>query len=251
MVFVDDNPMEREAMKSLLPQVRVPDFPQDIEALPAFMADLYERYFFKFMVTEEDKKKTEQYLTNAKRAEMQRSATDYTGFLCKLQLRVQALSLDESNVERFVQLLGKTNQFNLTTRRYSITDIARMRKDEKHLFYLFSASDKFGQYGIISALIVSLGDIPRIDSFVMSCRVMGKLVENYIVSYLEADLRRRGYTQLEAEYIPSAKNAPVEMLFEGLGYKINSEEQRHKVYRTNLAQVKAHENYVMDGETKE
>jgi FkbH-like protein len=248
MVFVDDNPMEREAMKGLLPQVHVPDFPQEIEVLPAFVAGLYERYFFKFTVTEEDKKKTEQYRSNAKRAELQNSTADYAGFLRQLQLRVKALPLDESNVERLTQLLGKTNQFNLTTRRYSMADIVKMREGGTHLFYLFSARDKFGEYGIISAVIVNLLDVPRIDSFVMSCRVMGKLVENYIVSHLERDLRRIGYSSMEAEYIPSAKNAPVEMLFEGLGYKVINEDQGHKVYRVDLERVEPHEHYVMDGE---
>lgn len=233
-VFIDDMPAEREAVRSLLPMVEVPEFPDTVEALPEFFRQIYIKYFQKLRMTREDTEKTRLYRENAKRNILEKSL-DYDSFLENLKINIERVPCDNTSEIRLEQLLQKTNQFNLTTKRYSHEDIMEM-KQNNWCIYLFRASDKFGDYGIIAAVLVNTaGSCPLIDSFVMSCRVMGKQVENYLIDYVESDLLKIGYQKLIAEYIPTAKNAPVKKLYDGLGYQRIGEEETVIRYEISLA----------------
>jgi len=233
-VFVDDMPGEREAVKMLLPMVEVPEFPGTLEELPSFYKEIYRRFFSKLRMTKEDSEKTQQYRDNAKRNTME-STMDYDSFLKGLNIKVETVDCDDVNRLRLEQMLQKTNQFNLTTRRYSSEALIDMQQKGWYI-YLFRAADKFGDYGIIAALLVDPNDgNPKIDSFAMSCRTMGKRVENYMMDYVEKDLLKKGYSTLMAEYIPTAKNVPVKELYNSLGYKKISGEKAEELYEINLA----------------
>ncbi|MBQ8230360.1 MAG: HAD-IIIC family phosphatase [Lachnospiraceae bacterium] len=234
-VFWDDNPTERELIKTMLPEVAVPDFPQKPEELAQAMIAIYREYFEKASVTQEDLVKTESYAANARRSRLQGQAADFEDYL--KQLEIQIIREDPlANVERLTQLVNKTNQFNLTTIRYDQSQMQEILQNESKKVFLYRVTDCFGDNGIVAAAIVALDGIPAIEELVMSCRVMGKNIEYAIVEDMEDQLREVGYTGLAAKYIPTAKNKPVELFYEKLGYEIVSQtDEGVKNYAIDLA----------------
>lgn len=234
-VFVDDMPVEREAIRSLLPMIEVPEFPNSVEELPNFFEKIYNNYFRKHRMTKEDALKTRQYQENLQRSQLELSL-DYNTFLESLKLKVERVDYDNGAKLRLVQLLQKTNQFNLTTKRYTEEEITELEQ-KNWLIFVFRAADKFGDHGTIAAILVdTTAHIPRLDTFVMSCRVMGKKIENYLLDYVEQDLIHRGYDTLYSEYIPTTKNAPVKELYSGLGYQLvnTNQETKKETYQLDL-----------------
>ena len=225
-VFWDDNPAERQLVKTVLPQVMVPDFPEKPEELAKAMAGVYRRYFEKETVTAEDLEKTKQYAQNAMRKDLEARAVDFESYL--KQLDMELICEDPlKNLERLVQLINKTNQFNLTTRRYDRQTLQGFLEDGRHRVFLYRVKDCFGDNGIVSAVIIRLPEnfAPIIDTFVMSCRVMGRNLEYDILADVEEQLYKEGYTSLIGEYLPTKKNKPVENLYETLGYEKLPEEK--------------------------
>ncbi|MDR0964237.1 MAG: HAD-IIIC family phosphatase, partial [Clostridium sp.] len=149
-VFVDDSATEREAVKTLLPEVAVPDFPDQTENLPAFYRLIFTTYFRKWCGTQEDLEKTRQYQQNASRTQLEKSL-DYDAFLRSLALKMHLVSPEGAAMTRMEQLLHKTNQFNLTTKRYALQQLEE-QKQAGWKQYLFHAGDQFGDYGIIAAV---------------------------------------------------------------------------------------------------
>lgn len=230
-VFIDDMPTERENIILRLPEVTVPEFPDDIELYPEFINNIYNTYFKKMKSTDEDSVKTQLYLDNAKRKEAEKGLS-YEEFLMSLKLKVRRMEMNESRIERVVQLIGKTNQFNLTTKRYSRQVIDGMIASG-YKIYAYNISDKFGDYGLVAVAIVDMNR-KFLDSFLMSCRVMGKQVENYIINDIEEDLLKQGMDVLYSEYIKTAKNMPVEKFYDGLGYRITESDIESTRYMINL-----------------
>lgn len=225
-VFWDDNPAERQLVKAVLPQVMVPDFPEKPEELAKAMAGVYHRYFEKETVTAEDLEKTKQYAQNAMRKDLEARAVDFESYL--KQLDMELICEDPlKNLERLVQLINKTNQFNLTTRRYDRQTLQGFLEDGRHRVFLYRVKDCFGDNGIVSAVIIRLPEnfAPIIDTFVMSCRVMGRNLEYDILADVEEQLYKEGYKSLIGEYLPTKKNKPVENLYETLGYEKLPEEK--------------------------
>ncbi|MCI9073376.1 MAG: HAD-IIIC family phosphatase [Lachnospiraceae bacterium] len=226
MVFWDDSPAERELVRQMLPQVEVPDFPESPEELASELVKLYKMYFRKPRLTAEDREKTRQYAQNEQRHQLEEQVGDFAQYLRRLQ--IQAESLDpERHMERLVQLVNKTNQFNLTTLRYSLEEMQKIVANSSKRVYLYRVEDCFGDYGIVSAAIVDLtGEAPLIEEWVMSCRVMGKQVEDALLGHMETDLLAAGYGQLRGRYVPTAKNRPVEQLYDRLGYQMVAQGSR-------------------------
>lgn len=218
-VFFDDNPTERELVKEMLPQVTVPDFPERPEELCGAMAEIYRDYFARAFLTGEDLEKTRQYAENAKRSELQKSVGNFEEYLKQLRITLERVNACE-HTERLTQLINKTNQFNLTTRRYTQTQVQDMIDDCEKRIYLYRVADRFGDNGIVAVVIVNLsGEVPEVTDFVMSCRVMGKNIEDAILEDVEQDLSRSGYKKLRGSYLPTAKNKPVASLYERMGYR--------------------------------
>lgn len=219
-VFWDDSPQEREEMKALMPEVAVPDFPPAAEDIPHALAEIYHTYFEKPVITGEDAAKTRQYQANAQRKQMESQAGNYEEYLQKLEIELNRVDPLRHRA-RVLQLVNKTNQFNLTTCRYSEKELEEILSDNRYSVYAYEVEDKFGSSGLTAVLVVDLegSHAPRIIEFVMSCRIMGRLIENAIVDDVENELLSRGYDTLEGVYIPTAKNKPVERLYEGLGYQ--------------------------------
>lgn len=219
-VFWDDNPSERQLIRDLLPEVSVPEFPEKPEELAGAMAEIYRCFFEGAVVTAEDAQKTAQYAANAARRELEQNSGDFEEYLRRLEIVITRVE-PEKHVERLTQLANKTNQFNLTTKRYTQGQMAQLLEDPQKKIFLYRVADRFGDSGIVAAAVVDFtGSKALIEEFVMSCRVMGKNVEYGIIDDIETDLRLLGCDTVMGVYIPTAKNQPVEQLYQRLGYRI-------------------------------
>lgn len=230
-VFFDDNPTERELIKQVLPMVEVPDFPAQPYELPVFFKEVVEKYFRVYSVTSEDKKKTEQYKANAQRAQAQRSFVDFDAFLESLDIQITIEAANEFNIPRIAQMTQKTNQFNLTTKRYSDADVKGFLSQGWKIWCI-SVADRFGDNGITGCIMVN-GD--TIDTFLLSCRILGKGIENAFIKKILLMLKESGMTAVKADYLPTAKNAQVKDFYDRCGFSCIAEEaDGHRIYLLSL-----------------
>ena len=218
-VFVDDNPTERELIKQLLPMVEVPDFPAQPYELPVFFQKLVEGYFKVYSVTDEDKKKTQQYKANASRAQEQRNFGDFTDFLRSLDIQMTIERANDFNIQRIAQMTQKTNQFNLTTKRYTDADIRKFLQDGWRIWCL-SVADKFGDNGITGCIMVHDTEI---DTLLLSCRILGKGIEHAFLKKVLSLLSAEGIGEVKASYLPTLKNKQVSDFYERNGFAVLSE----------------------------
>ena len=237
-VFWDDNPAERQLVKEMLPQVEVPDFPDKPEALAPAMAEIFREYFEKAFTTEEDRDKTAQYVALSERKRLQENVGSFEDYLRELKIVIRRAE-PKKHAERLLQMMNKTNQFNLTTRRYTQAQIAELLEDGDRQVYLYSVADRFGDNGITAALIADFsGEVPVLTDFVMSCRIMGRNIEDALVEDVEKDMRSRGWSRLQALYVPTAKNVPVSGLYRRLGYgEAGAAGEKGILYEIGLAQT--------------
>ena len=244
IVFFDDNTSEQQLIRDMLPDVIVADFPDKDEQLPEAMIAIWREYFDRVSLTTEDLNKTSQYVANAKREELKKESKSFSDYLKGLQIKLIKKDADKY-VERVTQLLNKTNQFNLTTKRHTKAEINTYIKDNTKRIYVYQTSDIFGDNGIIAVSIVdSLDKTPCICEFVMSCRVMGKNIEYAIIDDIENDLLASGFNELNAEYIKSQKNSPVSKLYDCLGYSMVQEYDGHTKYNIHLEERPDREYYL-------
>lgn len=249
IVFADDSPQERVLVKELLPMVAVPEFPAQPEDIPAFFAEVYGTFFARTRVTEEDREKTAQYASNARRNQLREETATFEDYLKSLHITVTRVDAVE-NLDRVLQLVNKTNQFNLTARRYTMPEMQAAAERKK--VYAFRVADRFGDSGITAAVIVDTGkEIPFIEEFTMSCRIMGRKIEYGILDYVEADLAALGYERLCARYAATPKNCPVCSLYDVLGYSLTAEHDGVKEYRLELKERQKREYILSWQETEE
>jgi FkbH-like protein len=218
LVYVDDNPVEREAVRTALPEVTVPDFPADTCELAAFADALYKEHFFTLESTDEDHRRTEAYLANARRAEERGAAASLEDFLAGLRTKISLGRLRDEDIARAAQLTQKTNQFNLTTRRYTEQEIQAFRTAPGVTVSIGSVADKHGDNGkVFLGIVRRLGpDTAELDTFLMSCRVMGRFIEDQILDHLVRELRADGVLRLRVPLVPTRKNAPARSFVERL-----------------------------------
>lgn len=234
MVFVDDSPSERELIKQSLPMVEVPDFPTQPYDLPVFTKALIDDYFRVFDITQEDKNKAAQYKANVLRAQSQQSFTDLSAFIKSLDISVKIENANDFNIQRIAQMTQKTNQFNLTTKRYSESDIRSFLKSG-WIVYCMSVSDRFGDYGITGCMIINGNEI---DSFLLSCRILGKGIEEAFLKSVLTQLSNKGLHSVEASYIPTAKNAQVCDFYDRCGFSlIETGKDGSKHYHLDLSKA--------------
>jgi FkbH-like protein len=214
---VDDNPAERSLVQRLLPEVAVPEMPAD--AADYVRAVDRHRYFGVIALSNEDFKRTEYYRTNVQRQQTASSAGDLDAFLSSLEMRGWIGTIGDMELDRSVQLIGKSNQFNLTTRRHSSADIQRMIASPGWVLRVVKLVDRFGDNGLISVLAGQRqGDALAIDTWLMSCRVLKRGVEQFLLNHLADAARARGLSRLTGEYIPTAKNVLVKNHYRDLGF---------------------------------
>ena len=229
MVFLDDNPTERELIKQQLPDVMVPDFPNQPYELLGLYRELVNNYYGAYRTTQEDRVKTTQYIANAQRRQQQASFTNMEEYLLSLEMKLRIEKVSPATLQRVAQLTQKTNQFNLTTRRYTEFEIQKMIDNGADIWTL-NVSDKFGEYGLTGVIIIT---DRKIDTFLMSCRVLGKGIET---AFIKKVLSK--YTgDIRAEYIPTLKNTQVAELYNKLGFEMEQETCEFKKYIAHLSQL--------------
>ena len=230
MVFLDDDPINREYMRMNLPQVLTVELPQDPSHYSTLVQSMNE--FNVLKITEEDAKRGQMYLQQHERKKLESSAPNLEEFLKQLELRISIKNADTFTIPRISQLTLKTNQFNLTTKRYQEEDIARFAKDEKYLVGCAQVEDKFGDNGITGVFIVQKDSSKEwsIDTFLLSCRVIGKEVEKGILGHIIKQAKKSGVERIKAQFIPSKKNKPIENFLPNCGF---TKEGEHWIYLLN------------------
>ncbi len=230
-VFLDDNPVEREWLRRALPAVLVPDLPADPVDRPAFLRQL--PVFQRVTLTEADRIRAETYALQARRAEVRSSASSFEEFLASLAQEVTIEPLQPQSLARAAQMCQRTNQFNLTTRRYTVADLERMLHSADTEAYVLAVKDRFGDNGITGLGILKLnGDSAEVDSLLLSCRVLGRRVEDVVLRVLAERARERGVRYLVGRYIPTPKNAHVASFYPDRGFVAAGD----GVFRLDLAE---------------
>jgi FkbH-like protein len=205
-VFVDDNPMECAAIRQQLPGVLVIQAPND---RPWLLAETVAAAgaFDTLSITADDRQRTHEYRAQAQRTELEAAASSREEFLKSLGIELQVLNALEAPLSRTAQLISKTNQFNLTTRRHSAGDVERFSRQPGNLAVAVRVRDRFGDAGVVGvALCQAAGHSCRIDTFLLSCRVIGRGIESALLAYVARHAKTLGATRLLGEYVPSAKN---------------------------------------------
>lgn len=239
LVFVDDNPAECALIRQTLPEVTVVQLPPD----PADFADLIKRVpeFETLLITEEDRRKARQYFENRKRRDRHRKFGDIRAYLHSLETKVTVRRPSPEDAPRIHQLFLKTNQFNLTTRRYTRADVAGFLSGPRYELYVVDASDQFGDMGTIGLVLIdTAADEPNIDSFLMSCRAMGREIETAIMNCIKHIYLTPGRNPaLRAAYVPTAKNSPVKCFYEKEGFTlVDSSPTGTKTYRLSASEAR-------------
>lgn len=229
LVFVDDNPAERARIRQTLPMVAVPELPNDAARYVRCLADA--GYFESVAFTAEDSKRGEQYSANSSRDAFLESSESMDDFLRGLDMSVAFGPFRTVDLARVAQLIGKTNQFNLTTKRYSLEDVARFATTDRCLTLQFRLIDRFGDNGLVSVMILSpdrqMPDLLEIDTWVMSCRVFGRQLEQEAMNIAVETARKMGVRAFRADFIPTEKNGVVSDLYSALGFNLAQEAVPH------------------------
>jgi len=217
LVFFDDNPAEREIVKKYLTEVQVVNVPED----PAYYALALEQAnpFDWMQITKEDLVRSASYVENQKRLLLENSFVNYDEYLASLEMVGTIGKIERAHVERFAQLINKSNQFNLRTQRYSEAAIEQMRKDPNTRCIYVQLKDKFSDYGIISCIIIKkINTICFIDTWLMSCRILKRGVEDFTFNAIIDVSLAMHCDKIVGEYIPTKKNAMVEDFYEVMGF---------------------------------
>jgi FkbH-like protein len=229
-VFLDDNPLEREWVRSQLPQVAV------VAPGPkphTWVRDLdRHRYFFSLTLSAEDLSRADQYRSEAQRESLRVTAQSMEEFLSQLQLQAKALPVTDRNVARVVQLINKTNQFNTTTKRYTEGQLRQVLDDSRSWVRAFDLQDRMGSYGLIGVMLCrpAGNDDWEIDTWLMSCRTLGRQMERFMFDRMVEAAIGHGVQAIYGIYKPTARNALVAELFEQLGFAPVSADDSEKRY---------------------
>lgn len=233
IVFVDDNPVEREEVRLSLPQISVPEVGDNVINFIDYLEEC--RYFYSSnSITNEDRLRAESYNQNRARDEAMNSFGNHEDFLKNLKTELIIESINDQNMQRIIQLFNKTNQFNVKTLRISPAEIDLIK--EREIIYGFKVSDKFGDYGLISTLRLSLSEgTLNIINWVLSCRVFNRRVEYAVFEWLINFARNHQVDVIFAEYSPTDKNSVVAGLFVSLGFtELERGNSGHCKYSLNL-----------------
>jgi FkbH-like protein len=234
MIFLDDNPVEAEAVRSRLPMVRMIEVPGALPDYPAVLEEIAQLYLSGGL-TEDSRSKTEQYRLRAAAAQEQASFGSHEEYLASLDLEASLRVNAPAEVPRISELSMKSNQFNLTTRRYHEPEVRELVDSPASEVISVTVRNKFGNAGLTGVIVLRYeGETARIENFLMSCRVLGQGVEFSIWGEIAQRALARGCTRLEAEYLPTAKNAQVADFYDRLGLLLVSDAGGARCYGCSL-----------------
>lgn len=218
MVFLDDNPFERNLVQGLIPEITVPALPEDPALYLEYLRelDLFETASY----SAEDVHRTDQYRTQANRTVFESSFQSYDDYLANLQMKATVAPFDKFHYPRIAQLTQRSNQFNLRTVRYTEAEVEALAKDDSHIGLYFTLKDRFGDYGLISVVILDKqpGDVLFISEWLMSCRVLKRGMEEFIADKILSLAAEQGFRKVIGEYLATPKNAMVKDLYKRMGF---------------------------------
>lgn len=219
MVFLDDNPFERNIVRENLPEVCVPELPEDPAEYLEFLYN--ENLFETISFSNEDIERTKLYQIEAKRAVFQQNCTNEEEFLSSLNMISVVSPFTKFNIPRVAQLSQRSNQFNLRTMRYTEGDIEKMAIDDNFHPFTFTLEDKYGDYGLICVVILKKESANNlfIDTWFMSCRVLKRGMENFVLNTIVEYAQKNDFEFIKGEYIPTLKNEMVRNHYENLGFE--------------------------------
>jgi FkbH-like protein len=234
LVFLDDNSAERAQVRAALPSVAVPELPADPAWFPWYLANA--GYFEALSFSSEDRLRAASYLANARRAEVSAKARDLGDYLVSLEIEIQFASFDGVGRSRIAQLINKSNQFNLTTRRYAEADVAAYERNPSAITLQVRLADRFGDFGMIGVIIGLMsrdsikGEILTLDTWLMSCRVLGRRVEEAMLGEVVRLAKDAGIKVIVGVYIPSEKNYMVADHYVKLGFTKMAQRENGECY---------------------
>jgi FkbH-like protein len=230
MVFFDDEPINQEYVRESLPGVLVIDLPKDSSQYAQIITEMKEFDILK--ITEEDTKRSDMYLGQKKRKELENKVGDFNEFLKQMNIEVSVKKANSFSIPRISQLTLKTNQFNLTTKRYQEEEVSKFSSSDDKIVECVQVNDKFGDNGITGTYIIEKKNNEEwiIDTFLLSCRIMGRGVEEMMMNQIIEKARLSGIKKIKGEFIPTAKNKPAENFYEDLGF---SKEDEFWVFNTD------------------
>jgi len=241
LVMLDDNPAERAQLRAALPMVAIPELPADPSWYPWYLASA--GYFDAVAYSAEDRLRAESYAADAQRAQVQGSARDFGDYLTSLHMTLAATPFDSQGRQRITQLINKTNQFNLTTRRYSEAEVAAFEGDADTFTLQVRLADRFSDLGMIGVVIAcpAAADVPtwRIDTWLMSCRVLNRKVEEAMLDALVRAAQAAGIVRIVGTYRPTAKNGMVADFYPRLGFAAAGEDGADRHFTFDVASYEA------------
>lgn len=219
VVFIDDNPFEREQVKKMLPEVTVPDLPENPECYVEYLKSL--NLFEAISFSSEDIKRTQQYQAEEKREELKETFSSYQEYLQELEMVSYAAPFDKLHYSRIAQLTQRSNQFNLRTIRYTEQEVQEVAENEQFFTFYFCLQDKFGKHGLVSVVVLEkqTDHVLFITEWLMSCRVLKRGMEEFIINKIIYVAKRNGYKKVIGEYKPTSKNQMVEKIYSKLGFQ--------------------------------
>ncbi|MFQ5671490.1 MAG: HAD-IIIC family phosphatase [Nitrospinales bacterium] len=233
LVFMDDHPAERLLIQQALPEILTVDMPEDCAEFAQTLLAL--DAFEVLHLTEEDRKRKRLYRAEAKRKELKRQVTDLTQYLQSLRIAVQVCPADPFSIPRIAQLTQRTNQFNLTTRRYNEADIKKFAASQAHRVYFLKSSDRFGEHGIVGACITQKnGSAVEIDTLLLSCRVIGRGIEQAFLHFVCNEARTQAADKLVGHYLPTRKNRLAENFYADEKFDVILRSEQETIFELDL-----------------
>jgi FkbH-like protein len=233
LAFLDDNPVEREQIRSALPEVTILDLPEDPLAFAATVQDC--PAFERLALSGEDQQRTTLYAAQHERSQAEQTFQSKEDFFRYLDQEAEIAPVAPATVARVAQLTQKTNQFNLTTRRYSEQQIADMAARPDWQVLSIKVRDRFGDHGLVGvAITCDESESCEIETFLLSCRVIGRAVETALLSHLAHSAAARGRQRLAGRYIPTKKNAPARDFYALHGFQLLEEKSDGSIWTLNL-----------------
>lgn len=246
LVFADDNPVERDIVRSQLPQVAVPELGNNV----AKYIDILDKtgYFETVSLSSDDLRRGSFYADNSNRQALQSRFDSYDDFLRSLEMVAEIRRFAPLYLDRITQLTNKTNQFNVTTRRYTFAEMEAIAGDQHYITLYGRLRDKFGDNGVVSIMVGAVrGDELHIDLWLMSCRVLKRGMEAAMLDQLAAEARGRGVQNLIGYYYPTAKNGMVNGLFREMGFlNVETGENNDSVWKLDISEGYANKNLFIE-----
>jgi FkbH-like protein len=229
VAFLDDNPVERQHVREQAPEVIVLELPEDPMAFAGVVRDC--PWFERLTLSAEDRQRGEYYAAQKERAELERAVTSKEDFYRSLEQVCEIALVNDATLARVAQLTQKTNQFNLTTKRYTEQQIAALRECPSWQVWSLRVKDRYADNGLVAVAISKVEDgVCEIDTFLMSCRVIGRTVETALLAKIAAEAKENGAATLQGRFIPTKKNAPAAGFYKDHGF----EEREEGLWSLNL-----------------